>query len=125
MKNKDNIEFYKECLTDSVAYNYYILMKKKIIKFIKTLKPNKIYLHYNLTYGSVRAEADIMIIGKEKNYLLEIKASKYVVATLSNVTQTMLYNFLLDKRDIKVNDIYLINLLDGSCCYFYHNNLKK
>ena len=66
-----------------------------------------------------------MIIGKEKNYLLEIKASKYVITTLSNVTQTMLYNFLLDKRDIKVNDIYLINLLDGSCCNIYHNNLKK
>ena len=30
MKNKDNIEFYKECLTNSVAYNYYILMEKKL-----------------------------------------------------------------------------------------------
>ena len=82
-------------------------------------------MHYNLTYGSVKAEADIMILGKEKNYLIEIKASNYVVSTLSNVTQTMLYSFLLDKRDIKVNDIYLINLLDGSCCKLFHNNLKR
>tara|TARA_B110000977_G_C11082456_1_gene493362 strand:- start:1540 stop:4281 length:2742 start_codon:yes stop_codon:yes gene_type:complete len=125
MKSKENLEFYKEVLTNSTAYNYYLKVEQKIIKFIKSMNPTKIYLHYNLTCGSIKAEADIMILGKEKNYLIEIKASKYIISTLSNVTQTMLYSFLLDKRDIKVNDVYLINLLDGSCCHLYHSNLKK
>ena len=41
MKNRDNLEFYKEALTNSVAYNYYLNLEKKIIKFIKSLNPKK------------------------------------------------------------------------------------
>ena len=97
----------------------------KLVKFIKSLKPSKIHLHYNLTYGRVKAEADIMIIGKNKNFLIELKASNYIIATLSNVTQTILYNFLLNKRDIVVDDIYLLNLLDGNLTYLSHSKLKN
>ena len=124
-KNKDTLEIYKDFLTSSKAYDYYLLLEKKLVKFVKSLKPSKIFLHYNLTYGSVRAEADIMIIGKNKNYIIEIKASNYIISTLSNITQTILYSFLLDKRDIEVNDIYLLNILDGSCINIYHTKLKK
>ena len=124
-KNKEALEIYKDFLTSSKAYDYYLLLENKIIKFIKSLKPIKIYLHYNLTYGNVRAEADIMIIGKNKNYIIEFKASNYIISTLSNLTQTILYSFLLDKRDIEINDIYLLNILDGSCINIYHTKLKK
>ena len=124
-KNKNTLEIYQDFLTNSKAYDYYLLLEKKLVKFIKSLKPNKIYLHYNLTYGNVKAEADIMIIGKNKNFLIELKASNYIISTLSNVTQTILYSFLLDKRNIKVDDIYLLNLLDGNLTYLFHTKLKN
>ena len=125
MKNKETLNIYKDFLTSTNSYNYYINVEKKLIKFIKNMKAKKIYLHYNLSYGKVKAEADMMIIGKDKNYLIELKSSNYIVSTLSNVTQTILYSFLLDKRDIVVNDIHIINLLDGSNCHIYNDNLKK
>lgn len=125
MKNKETLEIIKDFLMSKKSLDYYINIEKKIVKFIKNHNPLKIHLHYNLTYSNVRAEADILLIGKEKNYLIEIKASKYIVSTLSNITQTILYTFLLDKRDIVVNDIYIINLLDGLISHFYSDKMKN
>lgn len=125
MKNKETLNIYKDFLTSTNSYNYYINVEKKLVKFIKNMKPEKIHLHYNLSYSNVKAEADMMIIGKDKNYLIELKSSNYIVSTLSNVTQTILYSFLLDKRNIVVNDIHIINLLDGNDCHIFNDNLKK
>lgn len=122
IKNKEVVELFKTLLLSEKAYKYFLLLEKKLIKWIKKCNPKEIRLHYNLTHGKIKAEADILLLG-EKNHLIEIKSSCYQVATLSNLTQTLLYGFLLNKKDIKVDIISIMNPLDGIIYNFTNDKL--
>jgi DNA helicase-2/ATP-dependent DNA helicase PcrA len=101
--------------------NFYKKLEIKLINFIKSLNPKIINCHYNLNYGNIKAEADVLIQG-EKNYLIEFKTSKNEICNLMNITQCQMYSYLCYKKGININSIILINLMDGSIHSLNINN---
>jgi len=69
----------------------------------------KINLHYNLSFGEVLGEADL-VVGRT---LIEIKTSRDCVATTRNVIQTIFYRYMLRQKGIRIDDIVLFNPLLG------------
>ena len=107
---KDNLSLF---LFSESCFNYYKKLELKIINYIKSLNPKIINCHFNLSYGNLKAEADILIQG-DKNYLIELKTSKNEICNLMNITQCQMYNYLCYKKGININSIILINLMDGN-----------
>jgi CRISPR/Cas system-associated exonuclease Cas4 (RecB family) len=64
-----------------------------------------IELHYNLSYGDIMGEADILV-GRT---LIEIKTSRECIATVRNLLQTIMYCHLLKKKGINVDKVILLN----------------
>ena len=60
--------------------------------------------------GDFKGEVDILC----DDTLIEIKASmNNEIATISNISQTLIYSYLLKKKDIKINKIIIYNPLTG------------
>lgn len=68
-----------------------------------------INLHYNLSWGEIKGEADL-IVGQT---LIEIKASRECIATTQYVLQTLIYVYLLKKKGMLINKIILFNPILG------------
>ena len=100
---------YKEYLINDNIFNYYINLEKSIVKYIKSLKPKKIQCHYNITYNSIKGECDILIDDK----LFEVKATLNEACTFSNLCQVLLYGYLLNKKNVIVNEINIYNICTG------------
>ena len=81
---------------------------KKSEKKPKQLE-KKINLHYNLSFGEVLGEADL-VIGRT---LIEVKTSRDCIATTRNVLQTIFYRYMLRQKGIRIDDIVLFNPLLG------------
>lgn len=116
-ENKQNLDTIKDNLSSFLlsksCFNYYKKLELKIINYIKSLNPKIINCHFNLNYGNLKAEADILIQG-DKNYLIELKTSKNEICNLMNITQCQMYNYLCYKKGINIDAIILINLMDGN-----------
>lgn len=68
-----------------------------------------INLHHNISYGSIMGEADV-VIGRT---LIEIKTSRECIATTKYVLQTLMYRYMLRKKDIRIDNIIMMNPLLG------------
>ena len=86
----------KECINSAKEKNQ--KMPKDIIN-----------LHHNISYGSIMGEAD-MVIGRT---LIEIKTSRECIATTKYVLQTLMYRYMLRKKDIRIDNIIMMNPLLG------------
>ncbi len=110
--NSETINIYKDLLISQLAFNYYLELEKGICKMINSLKPKEIYTHYTVSFGSVRGEIDILC----DDTIIEIKSSvsNYnEIATISNISQVLLYGYLLKKKEYQVNKFILYNPLNG------------
>ena len=76
------------------------------------IKPKEINTHYVVSHGSVRGEIDILC----DDTIIEIKTavSNYnEIASIPNMSQVLLYGYLLKKKEHKVNRMILYNPLNG------------
>jgi DNA helicase II / ATP-dependent DNA helicase PcrA len=107
-----DLSSYHDLLVSQTAFNYYIELEKGICKIINGLKPKEIHTHYTVSIGSVKGEVSVLC----DDTLIEIISyvSKYnELVTVSNLAQTLLYGYLLKKKEHKVNKIILYNPLNG------------
>ena len=77
-------------------------------------KISKIYTHYNITFDLVRGELDLLI----DDHLIEIKSSMYQACSLVNLSQALIYGYLVEKKDVKVNKVSIYNPLMGTMTTF-------
>jgi CRISPR/Cas system-associated exonuclease Cas4 (RecB family) len=77
--------------------------------FITEMKPTEIKSHYNVSHANIRGEIDLLV----DDTLFEIKTNQYEIATTANLTQTLMYAYLVQKKNKKINNIILYNPLSG------------
>ncbi len=110
--NDKDVGEYHDLLISQSAFNYYLELEKGLCKIINNLKPKEIYTHHVVSFGSVRGEIDILC----DDTIIEIKSSvsNYnEVATIPNMSQVLLYAYLLKKKDHKINKMILYNPING------------
>lgn len=73
-----------------------------------------INLHYNISFGEIMGEADI-VIGRT---LIEIKTSRMCIANTKYLLQTIMYRYLLRKKGLRIDRIILLNPLLGEIYSF-------
>ena len=113
-------ESYKNFLTSDTAKSFYIDMEKGLCKMIGLLKPKEIRTHYNIGQD-IKGEIDILC----DETIIEVKASIFgysEVATVPNISQELLYAYLMKKKDIVVNKMILYNPLNGEVNNFDISN---
>ena len=115
-KMKEVNQELKEFLLGSEMYKFLCNLEKGLIQLIKKNheKVNKIFTHYNITFDTVRGELDLLI----DDHLIEIKSSMYQTSTLSNLSQVLIYGYLVEKKDVKVNKVSIYNPLMGTMTSF-------
>ncbi len=127
----NNIDDWREYLykTD-ICNNYYCSMEKCIIKLVnKLMKDNNtmhkklISIHTNITMNPIKGEIDFMI----NDTLIEMKTTPDDACTFPNICQTLMYGYLLERKNIKINKIIILNLWDGTMDTFNTSdfNFKK
>jgi DNA helicase-2/ATP-dependent DNA helicase PcrA len=132
-KNKidgNNIDDWREylCKTD-ICKEYYNSIEKCIIKLVNKLLnnvDNKILIHTNITMSPIKGEVDFII----NDTLIEMKTTPDDACTFPNVCQTLMYGYLLERKNIKINKIIILNVWDGTMDTFDINsetnfNFKK
>jgi len=110
--SENDMNTYKQFLVSQESYNFYLELEKGLCKLINQLKPKEIHCHYVASYGSVKGEIDILC----DNTIIELKTSIMgygEIATVHNISQTLLYSYLLKKKNIDVNNIILYNPVSG------------
>ena len=117
----------KEFLLGSEMYKFLCNLEKGLIELVKKKHPklSKIFTHYNITFDTIRGELDLLI----DDHLYEIKSSMYQTTTLSNLSQALIYGYLIEKKDVKVNKVSIYNPLVGTLTSFdtskfSYNNFK-
>ena len=103
---------YRDLLVSELAFNYYLELEKGLCKIINGIKPKEINTHYVVSHGSVRGEIDILC----DDTIIEIKSavSNYnEIASIPNMSQVLLYAYLLKKKEHKINRMILYNPLNG------------
>ena len=113
-------ESYKNFLTSDTAKSFYIDMEKGLCKMIGLLKPKEIRTHYNIGQD-IKGEIDILC----DETIIEVKSSIFgysEVATVPNISQELLYAYLMKKKDIVVNKMILYNPLNGEVNNFDISN---
>ena len=109
---KDEGEIFNELkilLINPKMNDYYNNLINGLTGYIKKFKPKELYSHYNISHANIKGEIDLLV----DNNLFEIKTSQYEIATTSNITQLLLYGYLAQKKDKKINNIILYNPLNG------------
>lgn len=104
----------KNLLINSNIYSYYNEMSEKLYKFISESKPKEINSHYNVTHAKIKGEIDILV----DNKIFEIKTNQGEIATMTNIIQTLLYGYLLNKKERIIDEIILYNPLTGEINLF-------
>ena len=104
----------KKLLVNDIIYNHYNEISKKFGHFINQLKPIEINSHYNVSHAKIKGEIDLLV----DDTLFEIKTNQYEIASISNITQTFLYGYLLSKKQKQIKNIILYNPLTGEINQF-------
>ena len=99
----------KKLLINNSIYSYYNEINEKFSKFISDSNPKEINSHYNITHAKIKGEIDILVDDK----IFEIKTNQGEIASMSNIIQTLLYGYLLNKKKKIINQIILYNPLTG------------
>ena len=84
----------KKLLINNNIYSYYNEISEKFSKFISDSNPKEINSHYNITHAKIKGEIDILVDDK----IFEIKTNQGEIASMSNIIQTLLYGYLLNKK---------------------------
>ena len=97
-------------------YTYLNNLSKGLTSYINKNHPNvkKIFTHYNITFDTIRGELDLLI----DDHLIEIKSSFYQACTLANLSQSLIYAYLVEKKDVKINKVSIFNPLMGTITSF-------
>jgi DNA helicase-2/ATP-dependent DNA helicase PcrA len=126
----DIVEQWKSYLLNDEAMKYYSNLEKMIVRYIESMKPTAIYVHMNVSCEPIRGEIDILLkvnsnldpnldtnlgtsIGPY-NVLIEMKTTPDEACTFPNICQTIMYGYLLKKKQYDVNQIIILNLWDGT-----------
>ena len=113
----------KNLLINNTIYSYYNEISEKLYKFISESNPKEINSHYNVTHAKIKGEIDILV----DNKIFEIKTNQGEIATMTNIIQTLLYGYLLNKKERIIDEIILYNPLTGEINLFNTKdfNFKK
>ena len=104
----------KNLLINNNIYSYYNEISEKLYKFISESNPKEINSHYNVTHAKIKGEIDILV----DNKIFEIKTNQGEIATMTNIIQTLLYGYLLNKKERIIDEIILYNPLTGKINLF-------
>jgi DNA helicase-2/ATP-dependent DNA helicase PcrA len=104
----------KNLLINNNIYSYYNEISDKLYKFISESNPKEINSHYNVTHAKIKGEIDILV----DNKIFEIKTNQGEIATMTNIIQTLLYGYLLNKKERIIDEIILYNPLTGEINLF-------
>ncbi len=117
----DNInEELKEYILGIEMYHFLGNISKGLLNFIKKNHPEvkDIFTHYNITYDTIRGELDLLI----DDHLIEIKSSFYQTCTLPNLSQSLIYGYLIEKKDVSINKVSIYNPIMGTITSFDTSN---
>ncbi len=116
---KSEVESWKQYLlnNDSIM-NYYNMIEKSIISLIDKMNPTSIKLHFNVSHSPIRGEIDILV----NNTLIEMKTTPDEACTFPTICQTLMYGYLLEKKNIMIDKIIILNLWDGTMDTFNELN---
>jgi DNA helicase-2/ATP-dependent DNA helicase PcrA len=104
----------KNLLINNNIYSYYNEISEKLYKFISESNPKEINSHYNVTHAKIKGKIDILV----DNKIFEIKTNQGEIATMTNIIQTLLYGYLLNKKERIIDEIILYNPLTGEINLF-------
>jgi hypothetical protein len=107
-------------LINEHIYQHYNLISQKLSDYIRKLKPKHILSHYNVSFGNVKGEIDLLV----DDTIFEFKTNQYEIATMSNLTQTLIYGYLLTKKDKPINRIVIYNPISGEINEFNVKNFN-
>lgn len=111
--NIDSVEQWKTFLLSDEAMLYYNTFEKNIINCIEKLKPIALYLHMNVSCEPIKGEIDILIKTNTSTILIEMKTTPDEACTFPNLCQTIMYGYLLKKKQYDIDRIIILNLWDG------------
>jgi hypothetical protein len=111
---KDDEDIFNELksfLTNSKADEYYNILATSLCKKLnsKETKIKEININYNISNANVKGTIDILI----DDTIFEIKSNSYEIVTTSNLLELLIYGYLCQKKDKKLNNIILYNPLSG------------
>ena len=114
--NIDNIDTWKEFFLSINTMKYYNHLEKILVEYIKqitlqSISMNHININYNCNKDPIKGSIDILIEGS--NVLIELKLTPDDACTVSNISQLILYGYLL-KKTILLNKAIIFNLWDGT-----------
>jgi hypothetical protein len=110
----------KNILINSESYKHYSNISDKLTKYINTFKPKEIFSHLNVSHANIRGEIDLLV----DETLFEIKTNQYEIATTSNISQTLIYGYLMQKKDKNVKNIILYNPISGEITKLNTSNIN-
>ncbi len=124
-KNSDsiNIDEWKQYLLNETTNGFYNNVEKCIIKLVNSLlinQENIIRIHTNITNKNIKGEIDFMV----NDTLVEMKTTPDDACTFPNLCQTIMYGWLLGKKNINVKQIIILNLWDGTIDTFNVDNFN-
>jgi len=109
----DNVDEWKQYLVNNdVMNNYYSSVEKCIIKLVNNNSNNNniINIHTNISMSPIKGEIDFMI----NDTLIEMKTTPDDACTFPNLCQSLMYGYLLKKKNIEINKIIILNMWDGT-----------
>lgn len=110
IKNKVNIQAYKDFLINETNFNYYLELEKGICKMINLMKPKDININYILSHKNVRGIINIYC----DNIIIDIKPLFNTnIVSVQNLSELLIYAFIFKKKEITINKIILYNPLNG------------
>ncbi len=122
--SNNNIDEWKEYLLNESTSTFYNNVEKCIIKLINSLLNNNINnnikIHTNITNKSIKGEIDFMV----NDTLIEMKTTPDDACTFPNVCQTLMYGWLLGKKNINISKVIILNLWDGTIDTFDIDNFN-
>ncbi len=120
---QEDIDIWKQYLLSDEMKVFYNMVEKSILKLVNNLlnkETNIIRIHTNITCDPIKGEIDIMI----NDTLIEMKTTPEDACTFPNLCQTLMYGYLLEKKNIKPNNIIILNLWDGTIDNFDMNEFN-
>ena len=110
----------KQLLINDKIYIHYDILSFNLTKYIQKINPTEINSHYNVSHANIKGEIDLLV----DETLFEIKTNQYEIATMSNLTQTLMYAYLIQKKKKKIKNIILYNPLSGEITKLNTDNIN-
>lgn len=99
-----NKEYYNDFLLNNI--DYYKNIEIGIKKMIDMFKVKTICNNYSINENKIDLLMDDIIV--------QIKVSNYNICNINNISNLLVYGYLLQKKNIKINKIILYNVENGT-----------